>query len=455
MIKEILHIALQLLLMPLLLVPMLTGCTDSGDDAYQPLPSRPVELELTIALTTRGGDEKEVPDCEKVQKDQLRIIMINEEAGADGTTTLGAVEYNGIPSNIQGPFEGPTNTDGIQQFKKIYKVKIQATTAGKKRFYALANAENLLTNDIKQGKDGAALIKQLEELTFSEKLKVTPSSSEGEYIPMSSPAYYGNVFIPTLEKTTSEEGDNKVTIVMAYAAVKFSFKFVNDIQATTDRQDLTIVGWTFRPLATKSYLLPHMDSDSWQKLIELGGQTFGNSEASKDEWVTDYEIPQKLNEEGDDSPNEGQTDYIYTYETPLILPYGSDKAIDEEAQGIFYYLHESKSELEEEDAQSIQAYYLTLRIRDKNTQGDKFLICGPKHLPNLQSLVRGTHVRITATIKALPDKGDNSLDVRVKTWIRDQEVEGGWEEVESQNGADEGTDNEETDNENPIQTHNE
>lgn len=454
MIKEILHIALQLLLMPLLLVPMLTGCTDSGDDAYQPLPSRPVELELTIALTTRGGDEKEVPDCEKVQMDQLRIIMINEEAGADGTQ---AVEYNGIPSDIKGPFSGTGDSgDGTtQQFKEIYKVKIQATTAGKKRFYALANAENLLTNDIKQGKDGAALIKQLEELTFSEKLKVTPSSSEGEYIPMSSLAYYGNVFIPTLEKTTPGEGDNKVTIVMAYAAVKFSFKFVNDIQATTDRQDLTIVGWTFRPLATKSYLLPHMDSDSWQKLIELGGQTFGNSEASKDEWVTDYEIPQKPNEEGDDSPNEGQTDYIYTYETPLILPYGSDKAIDEEDRDIFYYLHESKSELEEEDAPDIQAYYLTLRIRDQNTQNDKFLICGPKHLPNLQSLVRGTHVRITATIKALPDKGDNSLDVRVKTWIRDQEVEGGWEEVESQNGADEGTDNEETDNENPIQTHNE
>lgn len=451
MIKEILHIALQLLLMPLLLVPMLTGCTDSGDDAYQPLPSRPAELELTIALTTRGGDEK-VPDCEKVQKDQLRIIMINEEAGTDG---IQAVEYNGIPSNIQGPFSGTGDSgDGTtQQFKKIYKVKIQATTAGKKRFYALANAEKLLTGEIKQGKNGAVLIKQLEELTFSD-LQVTPSSSEGEYIPMSSPAYYGNVFIPTLEKTTPEEGDNKVTIVMAYAAVKFSFKFVNDIQAEADWQALTIVGWTFRPLATKSYLLPHMTPDAWKKLIALGGKTFENSEASKDNWVTDYEIPQKPNEEGkEDEPNEGQTDYIYTYPSSFILPYGS--AIDEEDQGIFYYLHESKSELEEEDASGIQAYYLTLRIRDRNTQNDKFLICGPKHLPNLQSLVRGTHVRITATIKALPDKGDNSLDVRVKTWIRDQEVEGGWEEVESQNGTDEGTDNEETDNENPIQTHNE
>lgn len=453
MIKEILHIALQLLLMPLLLVPMLTGCTDSGDDAYQPLLSRPVELELTIALTTRGGDEKEVPDCEKVRKNQLRIIMINEEAGADGTQ---AVEYNGIPSDIKGPFSGTGDSgDGTtQQFKEIYKVKIQATTAGKKRFYALANAEELLTAKIKQEKDGAALIKQLEELTFSD-LQVTPSSSEGEYIPMSSPAYYGNVFIPTLEKTTPEEGDNKATIVMAYAAVKFSFKFVNEIEKEEER-DIQIVGWTLRPLATKSYLLPHMTTDeAWEQLIALGGKTFGSSEASQGEWVTDYEIPQKPNEEGDDSPNEGQTDYIYTYETPLILPYGSNNAIDEEDQGIFYYLHESKSELEEEDAQGIQAYYLTLRIRDRNTQNDKFLICGPKHLPNLQSLVRGTHVRITATIKALPDKGDNSLDVRVKTWIRDQEVEGGWEEVESQNGADEGTDNEETDNENPIQTHNE
>lgn len=430
MIKEILHIALQLLLMPLLLVPMLTGCTDSGDDACQPLPSRPVELELTIALTTRGGDEKEVPDCEKVQKDQLRIIMINEDTKA--------VEYNGIPSNIQGLLPGSDAGD-TQQFKEIYKVKIQATTAGKKRFYALANAENLLTGEIKQGKDGAALIKQLEELTFSEELKVTPSSSEGEYIPMSSPAYYGNVFIPTLEKTTPEEGDNKVTIVMAYAAVKFSFKFVNKIEKEEERE-IQIVGWTFRPLATRSYLLPHMTTgEAWEQLIALGGQTFGDSNESKDNWVTDYEIPQKPNEEGkEDEPNEGQTDYIYTYPSSFPLPYGPDNAIDEEDQGIFYYLHESKSELAEEDAPGIQAYYLTLRIRDKNTQGDKFLICGPKHLPNLQSLVRGTHVRITATIKALPDQGDNSLEVRVKTWAQGDSASGGWEEVETNDN--EGTD---------------
>lgn len=425
MIKEILHIALQLLLMPLLLVPMLTGCTDSGDDAYQPLPSRSVELELTIALTTRGGGEGEAPACERVQMNQLRIIMINEGPGADG---IKAVEYNGIPSNIQGPLPGSV-ADDTQQFKEIYKVTIPATTAGRKRFYALANAENLLTDDIKQEKKGETLINKLEALTFNQ-LQVTPDKDE--YIPISSPAYYGNVFIPTLDNPTPGEGDNKVTIVMAYAAVKFSFKFINDIQEENDRQNLTIVGWTFRPLNTQSYLLPHMPSDSWETLIALGGKTFENSEASKDKWVTNYELPTMTDDVS-------QTDYIYTYPSSFSLPYGEANARDEEAKGIFYYLHESKSKLAEEGKLGIQAYYLTLRIRDQNTPEGKFLICGPKHLPNLESLVRGTHVRITATIKALPDKGKNDLDVRVKTWERKEEVEGDWEEVESQSGDDEGT----------------
>ena len=433
MIKEILHIALQLLLMPLLLVPMLTGCTNSGDDAYQPLSSQPVKLELTIALTTRGGDGEKMPACEEVQKNQLRIIMINEE---------GEVEYNGIPSSIQGPLSGDV-VDGTQQFKEIYKVKIQTTTAGKKRFYALANAENLLTEDIKHAKDGEVLISKLEALTF-DKLMVTPAP--GEYIPLSSPACCGEVSVPTLEKPELEADDNRVTIVMAYAAVKFSFKFVNDITKVEDRDNLEIVGWTLRPLATQSYLLPHMTADAWQKLIALGGKEFSDSEASQDNWVTGYDVPQKPNGDGkEDEPNEGQTDYTYTYATPFRLLYGSQNARDEEAQDIFYYLHESKSALKDENQS--QAYYLTLRIRDKNTPQDKFLICGPKHLPNLQSLVRGTHVRITATIKALPGKGENDLDVRVKTWERKEDVEGGWEEVESLNSDHGEIDDEETNNE--------
>ncbi len=36
---------------------------------------------------------------------------------------------------------------------------------------------------------------------------------------------------------------------------------------------------------------------------------------------------------------------------------------------------------------------------------------------------------IKARIRQWPEPGDNSLDVRVTTWIDDKPVDGGWEEV--------------------------
>lgn len=408
--EKILHsVVWRAMILPLCAWLYLSGCSGSEEDeASVPMPT---QMELNIALAAGAEDGKYI-EFEAVKKDGLRIILIN----ANDTEDKWTVEYNNVP--LQKDIEGPLSV-GDSRYVHVYKVKLRNITPGKKRIYALGNVEGVSGMEeikaVNKGESATELIARLEALELSGAIA---NLSDG-YVPMSSPAYCADV---QYDETTGMMAGEVPEIVMAYAAVKFSFKFVNAIEKVEDRQDLTIVGWTFRPLATKSYLLPHMLPDSWQQLINLGGTT----SESASEWVTDYDIPTMTDVEG-------QIDYVYTYETPFTLGYKERK--DEEEDDIFYYLHESKSKLKDERDAS-QAYYLTLRIREENTPKDKFLICGPKQLLNLKSLVRGTHVRIIATIKALPDAGDNSFEVRVKTWGQGNSSIGGWEEV---------TDNEETD----------
>ena len=77
----------------------------------------------------------------------------------------------------------------------------------------------------------------------------------------------------------------------------------------------------------------------------------------------------------------------------------------------------------------MQEYYLTLKIRKTEEGADQNPVSVSAKLPNLESLVRGTHVVIKARVRQWPEPGDNSLDVRVATWIDDKPVDGGWEEV--------------------------
>ena len=69
------------------------------------------------------------------------------------------------------------------------------------------------------------------------------------------------------------------------------------------------------------------------------------------------------------------------------------------------------------------------KIRKTEEGADQNPVSVSAKLPNLESLVRGTHVVIKARVRQWPEPGDNSLDVRVTTWIDDKPVDGGWEEV--------------------------
>lgn len=87
---------------------------------------------------------------------------------------------------------------------------------------------------------------------------------------------------------------------------------------------------------------------------------------------------------------------------------------------------------ENDDEGERQEYRLTLGVKEVSAkETDAPIILGPVTLPNLQSLVRGTHVAIEANIKNLPAAGDNTLSVRVVTWIRPEDSIGGsWDVVE-------------------------
>lgn len=370
------------------------GCRDKYEETERIIevqqPSRPAVFELNIALAAGAEGMASGVDYESVKKDELRIIMINENTEA--------VEYNAVPAptDIEGP-------DKNGKYEYVYKVKNLPFTAGTKRIYALGNVEALVGGHI-EGLAADELVDYLNRL----ELPGAISSLSGGYIPMSSRAYRVELEAPSEDNPAPA---HRVDIVMAYAAVKFDFTFVNNLD-----EDIRIAGWGINQVSARSYLIPHIESEEeWQKLIELGGRTFPENRP-EDPWVTGYKVP----------ADAGLYDYVYSYPKPWMLE--SDKNSNKKEENIFYYLHESKYMPEIPDKQE---YRLSLRILTREMADNANpIILGPVKFPNLESLVRGTHVKVTATINHLPEAGDNSLDVRVRTWIQDDEpVEGGWEEV--------------------------
>ena len=92
-------------------------------------------------------------------------------------------------------------------------------------------------------------------------------------------------------------------------------------------------------------------------------------------------------------------------------------------------MHESKSLRYNKDEQE---YSLNLGIRvigkgagQKDSKEDLPIILS-QEFPNLKSLVRGTHVRVTAKITAIPEPGKNGLEIKVSSWKEEGPVDGGW-----------------------------
>lgn len=386
-----------------LLLPLLTCCQDVPENAFpeeRDCSVHPVGVHLDITMSV---PKEGIPQYEQVH--ELRIVVVDKESGVvDMNEVIVSPELDALKEEVKGE----TNN------KYVYKIRKQVSaTVGTKYVYALANAERLMTDKAKSG-SGPEVMAALDAIELKGKI------SKGENVPVASVRYEVQ---PKEDTGTGGIFVMKTDIAMAYAAVKFTLSYNNKLGgdgSTTTAQKISIVHWSVDKVSDNSYLIPRMAPDAWKKLEELAGSVFNEGEG---EWIYEYKLP------------EGSKHDLHTeeYKNVIALDPGAtyqDKDI--------YYLHESRNLIAEEksgendDEEERQEYRLTLGVKEVSAkETDAPIILGPVTLPNLQSLVRGTHVAIEANIKNLPAAGDNTLSVRVVTWIRPEDSIGGsWDVVE-------------------------
>lgn len=375
-------------LLPLLL-PCMYGCGNGNDDRFS--EPAPVLLDLNIALVTRtDADGQEIPDWEKVK--DLRIVLIDNTPNSG---TKGQVECNNM-------FDVSQVTEGDGQYRYRFNTQIQSTK-GNKILYALANTADWIGNDVTDG---------LYDCILKEAIGVVNADSRKNAqrpIPITSRKYEIN--LNTTKSTVTQD------IVMVYAATKFEFTFINNITTETESQSdntLEVVKWGISDVASESYLIPHIGTTAWQQLISLGEQS--TCDAASATWVKDYAVPESV-----------YSTYEYSYTPALQLPLG-ERVVDSN----IYYLHESRylPNASGEPGGDEQHYLLKLWVKhSKQTTTEPVLLAA--EFPHLESLVRGTHVKVEAEIKGLPKEGKTDLEVRVKTWEEKDPVDGTWEEVDT------------------------
>ena len=367
---------------------LLGSCKDSVeepgfDDAYARVPQS-VVMQLNVALSAPTRD---VPDCEKVK--ELRVILLDEKTKNVEFNELMDVENYSVPEDSRFLYE--------------YKKEGIMTTVGNKILYALANSEELIQDIVTL--PGAEMITGLDSLKLTNGTGNFPFPKHGK-VPIASRKEHITLSVDDgMEDFVTRATHvylTKVTVELAYVPVKFSLSYENGDYSN----EMEVMEWSIGQMAKRSYLVPRMNDSEWDKLVNLAGTTNAR------DWVRGYEVPEAS----------GLHTYSHVYETPIGIKYGEGQEADKNT----YYLHETKF-LDNVKSEDKQEYYLTLKIR--RTGADTTSVLLSAKLPNLESLVRGTHVEIKAKVTRWPPPGDNSLDVRVRTWIDDPPVDGGWEEV--------------------------
>lgn len=379
-----------------LLLSGVYGCKDSEEEILsveKPTPMPAVlELDITLSAPAEGSD---VPDREQIK--ELRLIMVDKETDkVDFNEKLDVSRLNQHSGTI----------------RYTYKLEELKTTTGTKVLYALANAEALIA-DIVHTNSGVVIIDSLRDRKIGKGFFDNPQNA----IPIISKPY---------ELELKGEGSGQlvngvytfrkdIKMQMVYAAVKFDFTFVLDESLVAQNKEIDILKWDVSAVAKESYLVPHMENDAWKKLVQLAGLENPGGTGDDSQWVTDYTIPEGI------LPGA----YEKKYE-PGIHHLSATQP--ESVDGATYYMHESKSLWNPTEGSitipNEQRYSLTVGIKER---GDEILLS--KEFPNLKSLVRGTHVKVRAIIKEIPGSGDNSLEVRVKTWEEKPPVDGDWEEM--------------------------
>ena len=210
------------------------GCATEEDNTPQASSDR-VSLTLDVA-TTRGNENPELPDAEKIHT--LRVIIV------DGK---GEVEHNALIYN--------NDAGGVEEVAaRTFEVSKNDT----KTIYLLANAEQLPGLNPDESEGLQTRITEYDGVTV-EYLR------NADWLPMSSSYSF----------SVQDKNKDCETLYVAYAATKFTFTFENRMPAGTS---LGVSGITVNQIATSSYLHPRA-SKRW--LSDLLGRRI----------VSEYEIP--------------------------------------------------------------------------------------------------------------------------------------------------------------------
>lgn len=421
------------------------------EDLFQ---TRGVDLALQISLLEDADKEGEtLPAVEKMH--DLRVIITRTENGKE------YVEYNRY-------IDFGTQREYRYGYLRDNRLVFRVTAPETKHIYLFANSEPLFAGiehvDPEHGNygvrhpkpQGAAekapdeyeaieaseYINQLRELTFTQdQLKGFVEDEKANGIPMS--AEY-DVKVTPGNTGISDFCEFEAWIVRA--ANKITFTYINDRLMG----DIAVKNWQLQYTADKSWLLPHVPAEKNSSLFGAGTEYNGNWIA----WYVEHIKSKEHEEELEFDTPEGvvMSPFSDDYKAEVtVRRTTSDNTTTETVTGlrvpqrgltdreptpakdsITYYFLESRYIPEGVGAQRYTMRFNTLEYQNTPTTDESGVhywqpssypagAAEAYHLDQVKTLLRNTHVIITATFA---DKGQLDLEVSIKNWHVDAPVEG-------------------------------
>lgn len=405
-----------------------SSCINEYPDDYAPGGTK-IGLALTVALAdTPTGDEDDAASNVERMHD-LRVIITRREGNEE------TLEYNrhiDLSDSVNGCWKfGYLDSDSL---------RFTLPQAGPYHLYLFANCDTILAAGLK-GKDGssnAEYLKALKEVTYTnEQLQACIKGEDGKGggLPMCSEYDVDVEATSTIDEPTVKE------CLIVRAANKITLRYINGRQ-----HPIFVQNWSLASVADKAYLLPHVD-----EMNETNTTLF----SSYDGWIDWYEKhiashqhPSELefsvptdakyhhyngislenegeegkgkdtySEKSDTIGEEGETITglkVDGYELVVGEGDGEDKGSyfkkDTVIDEVTYYFPETRYVPENGESNGKQKYTMDFKTKEyKNEKGTKaetessddykeYTYTGVE-LPDVTTLFRNTHVKITAVFR--------------------------------------------------------
>lgn len=346
--------------------PFLVGGCKDNDDAGA--GNRKVLLSINTALvnkvTSRAGEDW-TTNPERMHN--LRVIIVDE---------AGKVEYNHPVDFERIDLDKYNNAGDVgsdergMSYGKFGELKFPVVPNQRKSIYLFANAESLECegntwdwNEIRQ--------KTVFPKKEIEALVLAGYGSKGD-LPMSA--------VHQVDVRNEEVDLTDTPLDIVPVANKFTFTFQNKRKGNY-AGDITVTGWKLDCVADCSYLLPHVDVETFEQNKGEGVNWMkwmkDNAEMEEvTDWLTEYSVPEVVKHES--------YTHSYTEDKYLVLESSATAATEETAP---VYVPESRYMDGNE-----QKYILTIITKENGTDKAYSAV-----LPNLGALFRNTHVKVNVT----------------------------------------------------------